>query len=52
MYTGLVHLHNFLRWVILLLLIVAVIRHFAGMTGKKTLYEGRQKNRHVPDDFC
>ena len=43
MYTGLVHLHNFLRWVILLLLIVAVIRHFAGMTGKKPFTNGDRK---------
>ena len=43
MYTGLIHLHNFLRWVILLLLIVAVIRHFAGMTGKKPFTNGDRK---------
>lgn len=36
MYTGLVHLHNFLRWVILILLLVAIVRHLMGMTGKKT----------------
>lgn len=27
MYQGLVHLHNFLRWIILILLIVNIIRH-------------------------
>ncbi len=27
MYTGLVHLHNFLRWVILILLIINIVRH-------------------------
>lgn len=27
MYTGLVHLHNFLRWVILVLLIINILRH-------------------------
>lgn len=31
MYQGLLHLHNFLRWVILLLLIVNVIRHIMAM---------------------
>lgn len=28
METGLLHLHNFLRWVILILLIVNIVRHF------------------------
>jgi hypothetical protein len=35
MFNGLVHLHNFLRWVVLLFLVIAVIRHLAGMSGKK-----------------
>jgi hypothetical protein len=43
MYTGLVHLHNFLRWVILLLLIVAIFRHLSGMTGKKPFTNGDRK---------
>jgi hypothetical protein len=43
MYTGLVHLHNFLRWVILLLLIVAIIRHLKGMTGNKPFTNGDRK---------
>ena len=43
MYTGFVHLHNFLRWVILLLLIVAIFRHFSGMTGKKAFTNGDRK---------
>jgi hypothetical protein len=43
MYTGLVHLHNFLRWVILLLLIVAIFRHLSGMTGKKAFTKGDRK---------
>ena len=43
MYTGLVHLHNFLRWVILLLLIVAIVRHLAGMTGRKLFTKGDRK---------
>lgn len=43
MYTGLVHLHNFLRWVILLLLIIAIVRHLTGMTGKKPFTNGDKK---------
>ena len=43
MYTGFVHLHNFLRWVILLLLLVAIVRHFVGMTGKKPFTNGDKK---------
>jgi hypothetical protein len=35
MYTGLLHLHSFLRWVILLLLVISVFMSLAGMTGKK-----------------
>ena len=35
MYNGLLHLHNLLRWVILLLIIIAIVRHFVGMTGNK-----------------
>ncbi|GAO43500.1 hypothetical protein [Flavihumibacter petaseus] len=34
MYTGLLHLHSFLRWVILVLLIIALVRHFNGMMDK------------------
>ncbi|MBL7700020.1 MAG: hypothetical protein JNK79_17775 [Chitinophagaceae bacterium] len=43
MYQGLVHLHNFLRWIILLLLLIAIVRHFAGMTGKKPFTRGDKK---------
>ena len=28
MYTGLLHLHNLLRWIILILLVVNILRHF------------------------
>src|SRR5690554_1670625 len=35
MTTGLLHLHNFLRWFALLAIIIAVIRSFQGMQGKK-----------------
>src|SRR5205085_8896471 len=43
MYTGLVHLHNLLRWVVLVLLIVAIARHLSGMTAKKTFTSGDKK---------
>lgn len=42
MYTGLLHLHNLLRWVILILLLVALFRHLAGMN-KKTLVNAGDK---------
>lgn len=44
MYTGLVHLHNFLRWIILLLLLTAIVRHFTGMNGKKPYTDADRKN--------
>jgi hypothetical protein len=28
MYTGLLHLHNLLRWIILILLVINIVRHF------------------------
>jgi hypothetical protein len=34
MYTGLLHLHNILRWVILILLLVAMFQAFAARSGK------------------
>jgi hypothetical protein len=34
MYNGLLHLHNFARWVILVLLLVAIYRHYVGMSKK------------------
>ncbi|MEP7257135.1 MAG: hypothetical protein ABI687_02080 [Flavitalea sp.] len=43
MHTGLVHLHNILRWVILILLVIALFRHFLGMTGKKPFTAGDKK---------
>lgn len=43
MYNGLVHLHNVLRWVILLLLVIAIIRHWSGMSGKKAFTSGDRK---------
>jgi hypothetical protein len=43
MYTGLLHLHNLLRWVILILLLVAIIKAFMGMNGKKPFTPGDRK---------
>jgi hypothetical protein len=43
MYTGLVHFHNFIRWVILLLILVAIFRHLTGMTGRKPFTNGDRK---------
>ena len=43
MYTGLLHLHNLLRWVILILLVIAIIKSFSGMTGKKPFTKGDKK---------
>lgn len=35
MYQGLLHLHNLLRWVILILAVIAIVKAFAGMTSRK-----------------
>lgn len=43
MYNGLLHLHNILRWVILLLLVIAIIKSFAGMSNNKPLTNGDKK---------
>lgn len=43
MNTGLLHLHNLLRWVILILLVIAIFRHLAGMSGKKPFTKGDKK---------
>ena len=43
MYNGLLHLHNLLRWVILLLIVVAIVRSFVGMSGNKPFTNGDKK---------
>jgi hypothetical protein len=43
MYNGLLHLHSFLRWIILLLLVIAIFRHLAGMSAKRTISDGDRK---------
>jgi hypothetical protein len=41
--TGLVHLHNLLRWVILVLLIVSIVKSYNGWKGEKTFTNGDRK---------
>jgi hypothetical protein len=43
MYDGLLHLHNLLRWVILLFLLIALFRHLSGMSGRKAFTSGDRK---------
>lgn len=43
MYTGLLHLHNIMRWVILIFLIIALVRHLSGMNSNKLFTDGDRK---------
>jgi uncharacterized membrane protein len=43
MQTGLLHLHNFLRWVILVLLIISIFKAYSGWRNKKTFSAGDGK---------
>ncbi len=43
MYQGLLHLHNFGRWVVIILLMVAIVRSLSGMTGNKSFTNGDKK---------
>lgn len=43
MYNGLLHLHNLLRWVILVLIIIAIFRHLSGMNSKRAVNAGDKK---------
>jgi hypothetical protein len=43
MQTGLMHLHNLLRWIILILLVLSVLQAYAGWTGKKAFKAGDKK---------
>ena len=43
MYQGLLHLHSLLRWVIFILLVVAVIKSFSGMMGNKPFSKSDKK---------
>ena len=42
-YNGLLHLHSLLRWVILILLVVAIVKSYAGMTAVKPFSAGDKK---------
>ena len=43
MYNGLLHLHNLLRWVILVLILIAIFRHLTGMNSKRPVNAGDKK---------
>lgn len=43
METGLLHLHNLLRWVILILLLVSIYKSYAGWKGEKAFSAGDKK---------
>ncbi len=43
MQTGLIHLHNLLRWVILVLLLLTIINSFSGWQNKKVFTPGDKK---------
>jgi hypothetical protein len=43
MYTGLLHLHSFLRWIILLLALIAIGKSYVGMTAGKPFTSGDKK---------
>ncbi|MEL6537474.1 MAG: cytochrome B [Bacteroidota bacterium] len=45
MYTGLLHLHSVLRWVVLILIVFSVIRFFAGWLGKHSFGKREEKLR-------
>lgn len=41
--TGLLHLHNILRWVILILLLASIVKAYAGWQSKKTFTDGDRR---------
>lgn len=43
MQTGLLHLHNLLRWVILILLLISIYKAYAGWSGKKAFQPADKK---------
>ena len=43
MQTGLIHLHNFLRWVILILLVISILKAYSGWQGRKVFAAGDKK---------
>ena len=43
MQIGLVHLHNFMRWIILVLLLISIVKAFTGWQNKKVFSAGDKK---------
>jgi hypothetical protein len=43
MQTGFVHLHNLLRWIIVVLLVVSLIKAYTGWSSKKAFHAGDKK---------
>ena len=43
MYNGLLHLHNLMRWVILILLLIAIFNAITGMANKRLYTSGNRK---------
>ncbi len=43
MQTGLLHLHNFLRWIILILLLVSLVKAYSGWQSKRSITQGDKK---------
>lgn len=43
MYNGLVHAHSGLRWIVLILLVIAIYKAISGWTSKKEFKEGDRK---------
>lgn len=43
MYTGLLHTHNLLRYVVVILLIISLVKSFSGWFGKKTFSKSDDK---------
>ena len=39
MYQGMLHLHSVLRWVVLIVAIIAVVKLLMGKNGKKGIYK-------------
>ena len=43
MQTGLLHLHNILRWIILILLLISIVKAYTGWQNKKAFVPGDKK---------
>lgn len=44
MQTGILHLHNIMRWVVLILLLVTIVKSASGMNGGKSFSSGDRKS--------